>query len=491
MADAAPLVSTAHGPVVGRRRRGALLYAGIPYAAPPTGERRFAPPAPPERWSEPFDATRFGPAAPQLPGEGLTNAMAVDWDEDCLTLNVCTPAADDRRRPVMVWIHGGDYRHGTGTTPWYDGTSFAVEGDIVVVTINYRLGALGFAAIDGEPLSAINGLLDQQAALGWVHHNIAAFGGDPDRITIAGESAGAFSVASQMILPDGDATIRGAILQSGAGHHVLEHAAADEAADRFHAELGIGRGDLAALRALPVDDLLVAQQRVEAVAASFLGAAQSPFYPSIVEGLLPERPIDAMVAGAGHDIAVLAGTNADETALWGMQAVPEDKLERIIGRYVEDPTTLIDDYRRAMPDATAGQLALAISTDHTFTIPAVRLAEARGAATTPTWLYAFDWKSRAFGGALGACHALEIPFTFATLGAPGVDVFLGTDELPTALSADMHCAWTAFVRDLHPGIDTWRPYDLAARTVYLFAEHGSCAVTDPDAARRSAWDGLR
>jgi para-nitrobenzyl esterase len=491
MADAAPLVSTTHGPVVGRRRRGALLYAGIPYAAPPTGERRFAPPAPPEPWSEPRDATRFGPAAPQLPGEGLTNAMAVAWDEDCLTLNVCTPAADDAGRPVMVWIHGGDYRHGTGATPWYDGTGFAVDGDIVVVTINYRLGVLGFAAVDGEPLSAVNGLLDQRAALDWVHHNIAAFGGDPGRITIAGESAGAFSVASQMVLPSGDATIRGAILQSGAGHHVLERAAADEAADRLHAELDIGRGDLAALRSLPAHDLLVAQQRVEAVASSFLGAAQSPFYPSVVEGLLPERPIDAMVAGAGHDIAVLAGTNADETALWGMQAVPAEKLERIIGRYVDDPVSLIDVYRQAMPEATAGQLALAISTDHTFAIPAVRLGEVRTAAVAPTWMYAFDWKSRAFGGALGACHALEIPFTFATLGAPGVDAFLGTDELPTALSAEMHGAWTAFIRHLHPGIGAWSPYDLVDRTVYRFAEGGSGPVADPDAARRVAWDGLR
>jgi para-nitrobenzyl esterase len=294
-----------------------------------------------------------------------------------------------------------------------------------------------------------------------------------------------------MVLPGGDATISGAILQSGAGHHVLERAAADESADRLLAELGIDRGDLAALQALPVHDLLVAQQRVEAVAASFLGAAQSPFYPSVVDGLLPERPIDAMVAGAGHDIAVLAGTNADETALWGMQAVPEDKLERIIGRYVDDPATLIDVYRRAMPEATAGQLALAISTDHTFAIPAVRLGEARSAAAVPTWMYVFDWKSRAFGGALGACHALEIPFTFATLGAPGVDVFLGTDELPTALSAEMHGAWSNFIRDLHPGIGAWTPYGLAARTVYRFAEGGSGPVTDPDAARRGAWDGLR
>lgn len=491
MADAAPLVRTTHGPVVGRHRRGVQLFAGIPYAAPPTGERRFAPPAPPEPWTEPRDATRFGPAAPQLPGEGLTNAMAVAWDEDCLTLDVCTPAADDAGRSVLVWIHGGDYRHGTGATPWYDGRSFATGGDIVVVTINYRLGALGFAAIDGEPLSAINGLADQRAALDWVHHNIAAFGGDPDRITIAGESAGAFSVASQMVLPRSDATIRGAILQSGAGHHVLDAAAAREAADRLLAELAVDRGDLAALRAVPVADLLAAQQRVEADASRFLGAAQSPFYPSVVDGILPERPIDAMVAGAGHDIAVLVGTNADETALWGMQAVPEDKLERIIGRYVDDPVTLIETYRRAMSDATAGQLALAISTDHTFRIPAVRLGEARDAAAASTWMYEFDWKSRAFGGALGACHALEIPFTFATLDAPGVDVFLGTEELPTALSAEMHGAWTAFIRDLDPGIGDWTPYRAAERTVWRFAEDGSGPVTDPGVAVRAAWEGLR
>ncbi|MEE1563699.1 MAG: carboxylesterase family protein, partial [Acidimicrobiales bacterium] len=216
MNDEGPLAQTACGTVRGRHRRGVQLFAGIPYAEPPVGDRRFAPPTPHDSWDGTRDALRFGKAAPQLPGEGLTNRVLLAWDEDCLTLNVVTPAADDARRPVYVWIHGGAYQHGQGATPWYDGTSFAIRGDIVVVTINYRLGALGFCHLsphlgDRFASAGVNGFLDQLAALGWVRDNIAAFGGDPDRVTVGGESAGAFSVCNVLASPHAAGLVHRAI----------------------------------------------------------------------------------------------------------------------------------------------------------------------------------------------------------------------------------------------------------------------------------------
>ena len=212
---------TLSGEVRGREKNGVLLFSGIPYAAPPVGERRFRPPEPHDAWSGVRDATRFGPAAPQLPGDGLVGNPNVRWDEAaCLTLNVCTPACDDARRPVLVWIHGGGFRNGQAAIPWYDGSSFA-RGGVVVVSLNYRLGALGYLAL-GEiggsdySTSGSSGIQDQLAALRWVRDNIAAFGGDPARVTIAGESAGGMSVGILLGVAGASGLFRGAIPQSGA-----------------------------------------------------------------------------------------------------------------------------------------------------------------------------------------------------------------------------------------------------------------------------------
>ena len=221
-----PIATTTAGTVRGRERRGVLLFAGIPYAAPTGGARRFAPPEPVEPWSGERDATRFGPIAPQPGGVlgGMFTMGRVDAGEDCLSLNVQTPGLDDAGRPVMVWIHGGGFTSGTGATPWYDGTALCTRGDVVVVTLNYRLGALGFlhtAGLGGHPSSGLVGILDQVAALEWVRDNIASFGGDPDQVTIFGESAGGMSVGVLLGLPAARGLFRRAIAQSGAASNVL------------------------------------------------------------------------------------------------------------------------------------------------------------------------------------------------------------------------------------------------------------------------------
>ncbi len=484
-------VMTTTGPVRGRERKGVALFAGIPYAAPPVGDRRWKPPTAPEPWSAVRDCTRFSPAAPQLPGDGLTNSAPVVWDEDCLTLNVCTPAADDAGRPVMVWIHGGAYRHGTGATPWYDGTSFARNGDIVVVTINYRLGALGFCRMPGAPTSGVNGTLDQVAALRWVRDNIAAFGGDPGRVTIAGESAGAFSVTTLLAMEQTDGLFRRAIPQSGAGHHVLGDETADVVTGLFLGELGVTTVEEA--RRADAQAVLEAQARVEARAGDRIGRVNQPFYPSVHPDHLPALPVELLAQGAGADVAVLTGTNADETTLFGMGQVSDDKLAHLMRHYVDPPDHLIAEYRASHPEATSGEISVMLTTDYSFRIPAVRLAEARAHTAAPTWMYLFDWKSQAFGGALGAAHALEIPFTFATLDRPGVDVFLGTDDLPWHVSRTMHDAWISFIRTGSPTTDVlgaWRPYRPEDRAVMRFADDAGLLV-DPAAAIREAWSGHR
>jgi len=499
-----PVARPAGGPVLGRPRRSALRFSGIPYAAPPTGPRRFRPPEPADPWTGTLDATRAGPAAPQRPGTGLTDALPVRWSEDCLTLDVVTPAVDDGRRPVLVWIHGGDFLHGRGSIPWYDGAAFARAG-IVTVTPNYRLGAFGFADLGAlDPAFAgagVAGLLDQLAALRWVRDNVAAFGGDPDRVTVAGESAGAFSVAALLAAPAAAGLFRRAILQSGAGHHVLDRTSSATVARTLLAELRLD--DPADLLAVDAQDLLEAQAAVLAAVGEPFGhdglrLPCGPFYPTADPVLLTERPVDAVRAGGvGSDVAVLLGTNADETTLFGHGQTTDDAHARALlrRRFADaDADAILDAYRSARPEATAAELLVAATTDWTFRIPAVRFAEARLAAgAAPTWMYGFSWRSRGFGGDLGATHALEIPFVFHNLEAPGVSMFLGDGPPPTALADVVHAAWVAFVHGREPtpapGL-SWPAYDLATRAVHDFGE--PCRLLhDPGRAERLIWEGRR
>jgi para-nitrobenzyl esterase len=492
---------TQQGEVEGREKDGAVLFAGIPYAAPPLGARRFRAPEPHEGWKGVRSAQRFGPAAPQLPGEGLIAQRELRWDEDCLTLNVCTPGLDDARRPVLVWIHGGGFQSGQGGIPWYSGTSFARRGGVVTVSINYRLGALGFAhlaELGGEACasSGLNGILDQLAALRWVRDNIAAFGGDPERVTVAGESAGGMSVGVLLGCPGSRGLFRGAVAQSGAAQHVLDEPKAREVAARFAEALRAE--SLEALRARSVDEILAAQR---SVAVSYLaesrgdptGLGGMPFRPVVDGRALPEPPLDAVRAGNAADVSLLVGTNADETTLWGHGDADEARARRIFARHLRDGDAAYAAYAAARPGATPGALVVALTTDHIFRIPAVRLAEAQHAAGGRVWKYLFSWKSRAFGGRLGATHALEIPFAFGNLDKPGVDAFLGPGDPPSALAERMHAAWIAFVREGDPSCDAlpeWPGYEPARRAVMEFGEP-TRLLGDPGAAERTLFEGVR
>ena len=495
--------TTAHtrsGPVEGRVSEGVLLFGGIPYAAPPVGPLRFAPPRPHAPWTEVRPARRFGDAALQPPGSGLTSSPPRRMSEDCLTLNVTTPALDDGARPVLFWIHGGAFRTGQGAIPWYNGASFAKRGDIVTVSINYRLGAFGFSdlsELEGEELadSGALGILDQLAALGWVRDNIAAFGGDPSRVTVAGESAGAMSVGTLLGAEAARGLFRGAIAQSGATAHVLPARASRAVARALLDELGVR--DLGGLRALPGNKILDAQQAVEERLRDRgriddpdlrRAAGAMPFQPALGGPTLPKHPLEHVQAGGAAPVALLIGTNAHETTLWNPGDVDDARLDELARDFGLDAPGALAAYRAEHPGASAWELMIALTTDQMFRIPALRLAEAHTAAGGATWMYRFSWESRAFSGRLRSTHALEIPFAFNNLERMGVDIFLGEGPVPSELAERMHDCWIAFVRDGSPSTPAtpWDRFDTARRrTLELGDEIG--LRDDPLGQTRAVW----
>jgi len=489
------IVETTTGPVEGRDKDGTLLFAGVPYAAPPVGDRRFKAAIPHDPWQEVRSAKRFGPAAPQRATGGLTASAEVRWDEDCLTLNISTPAADDGKRSVLFWIHGGGYRTGQGAIPWYAGNRFAAHGDIVVVSINYRLGALGFTDLThlgpDYASSGVNGLLDQIVALNWVRDNIERFGGDSSKVTIAGESAGGFAVSTLLASPETSGLFRAAIPQSGGAQHTLPKAAGEFCAEEFMAAVGANTAD--GLAGVSVESILDAQNQVSdkigegAGTVSAFGVAVGAFYPVEGNTVVPKPPLEALAEGVSSAIPVLTGTNRDETTLWGYGKVDEDKLERVAASY--GAASVLETYRQTRAGASAEELMIAMTTDHMFRIPAIRLVEARLNAdpASRNWMYQFCWKSRAFEGRLGATHALEIPFAFDNLDKAGVDIFLGPGDRPQHVADVMHKAWTRFIRDQDPG---WGAYSLDERATMQFNEESE-SIIDPAGDERRAWEGIR
>ena len=487
------IVETTYGKVRGSNQGAVSVWKGIPFARPPVGELRFRPPQPPQAWTGVRETTEYGAVAPQAvlrEGSPLGNRLTPgEESEDCLYLNVWSPGAGDKKRPVLVWMHGGAFTMGSGSTPLYDGTSFAQQGDVVVVTLNYRLGAPGFLYVDevlGEQYSGSgnNGLLDQIAALQWVHDNIAAFGGDPNRVTIFGESAGAMSVGTLLAMPAAKGLFQQAILQSGAASSVRGKETAARVTREYLNALGLQEHEAGALTRLPLADLIAAQTSVLSKQSALLA-----FGPVVDGTSLPQPPLEAVAAGATRDIPLLIGTNRDEMRLFNA-ANPAPPDERILRRFFGDESDrVIAAYRADRPEAAPPEIWSAMQTDQVFRMPAIHLAELQAQQAGAVWMYRFDWPSSAFGGRLGACHALELPFVWNNIEKSAMKPLLG-DNPPQGLAQRMHESWIAFARTGNPNtanLPRWPDYDTEQRATMLF--NTSCEVVDdPDAAERRLWE---
>ena len=490
------VVSVAQGRLRGVWRGDLWSFSGIPYAQAPVGGLRWRPPLPPPTWSEIRDASTFGPIAPQsVATPGITSPSDPETSEphseDCLSLNIWTPelpatAAQKpgRGRPVMVFIHGGGFTSGSGSVFLYRGGNLVRNGDAVVVTINYRLGALGFlghrdlAGPDGHVGNW--GIHDQLSALAWVRDNIAVFGGDPGNVTIFGESAGAFSVAMLLGTPAASGLFRRAAVQSGGVHvHTVEDA--ERSADRLAAVLGVASCTRESLERVPASELVAATEEIGRRRPD-PGMIPLPYLPVVDGVLLPEHPLTAVAKGSAAGIDLLIGTNRDELTLFGLGnpallALDEEGVQRWVANAIPDAPAIevIDAYRVARR-ARAEQVDpkdiwVAVGTDVVFRWPSLQLAAAHVARGSRAFVYLFDWESPAFGGMLGSCHALELPFVFGAVHLPVVQLFSGGGPAVQALSDQMQRAWLAFAAGgspTHDGIDEWAPWDPAGRATMVF-----------------------
>ncbi len=490
-APSAPEVDTVHGPVRGAFEDGLAVFRAVPYAAPPFGDLRFAAPAPPASWSEPRECTRPGPTAPKPPYRAVVVDLLpepVVEGEDCLHVNVWSPDLTGSA-PVLVWVHGGSFQNGSNAVPVYDGAAFARDG-VVLVSVNYRLGVDGFAHLEGAPDN--RGLLDQVAALEWVRDNVASFGGDPARVTICGESAGAMGVTTLSVMPAARGLFGRVIAQSGAGHHVLHRESARLISAALADLLGV-EPTADAFARVPVAELLEAHSRLVVMVGQDpdparwgeVAANMMPFEPVVDGESLPGVPIALIAAGEAAAVDVLVGSNDDEHALFlhpVLDAIEEDRVRLVLALFGAADGAY-ETLSASTGSSHPGELMVAGLSDWFFRLPALRWAEARLAAGSPTWVYEFGWRSSALGGVLGACHALEIGFVFDTLGVPEGRALTG-DDPPQALADDMHGAWVRFVRDGDPG---WPAYGEQRSTRRFGGADDGEVLDDPRPERRLLW----
>jgi para-nitrobenzyl esterase len=488
------VVRVVGGAVRGSRIGDVYAFLGLPYASPPFGAHRMQPPAPAESWDGVRDALAFGPTVPKgdYPPQyqPLFPEVAIPGD-DCLNVNVWTPDPNASGLPVLVWIHGGSFMNGSNSVEEYDGARFARDG-IVLVSVNYRLGAEGFLFL-GDGIANL-GLLDQVAALRWVQDNIAAFGGDPARVTVAGESAGAMSITALMAMPAADGLFARAITESGAHLHTITPDQGLQVSRYLAEALGVPP-TRDALRDVPLSRLvqaasdLVVEVQTAADPARWgsIARTQLPFAPVVDGVVLPLHPLDAIQRRTAPGVPLLTGWNRDEARLFLVAAqtiglVDDATLAAGAGAFGMGAAG-VRRYSIAVPDMTPGELLARIIGDWTFAMPALALADARnGAAAGRTWVYRFDYPHPRDNDNLGACHGAEIPFVFHTIDRASVGPRIG--PRPSQRVANVaHGIWVRFAAEGDPG---WPPYELPGRAVGLIEEDIEVAA-DPLAAQRRAW----
>ncbi|MGW7084696.1 carboxylesterase/lipase family protein [Streptomyces sp. NPDC054871] len=485
-------VRTAGGALRGTREAGVAVFRGIPFAEPPVGPLRFASPWPVRGWDGVRPAESYGPPPPQGGHFGMDALAREVVGDDWLTVNVWSPDPGPAAGlPVMVWIQGGAYTIGMSGLPEYDGGRLAREGGVVVVTFNYRVGLEGFGQIEGAP--ANRGLLDQVAALEWVRDNIRAFGGDPARVTVFGQSAGAGSVAALLAMPRAAGLFGRAVAQSVQSTFFSPELAAD-ITSACAAELGL-RPTVGDLSGVDPARLSAAGDAVGAKTGQWADrwgqvAHRSIVFSPVVEGdALPVTPWQALAEGAGRGIELLVGHTRDEQRLLSA-------LDGLLGQVTEEQAEAAlhvfgpgrdgaRRYRDGFPAAGPDELHEVVLSDWLFRMPSLHLAEAQTAGGGRAHVYELTWPAPGMGGVLGACHGLDVPLVFGNLdrGQPAALIGEGPPPEAEALSARMRGAWTSFATNGDPG---WPAYDAGQRLVRLF-DTRPAVTTYPEESSRLIW----
>ena len=504
-----PVVETAVGKVRGSSSEGVYAFKGIPYGASTEGKNRFMPPVKPEPWTGERDALQYGHSAPQTipsapsifaPMDFLAsgeNPKGIAEAEDCLVLNVWTPNNDNGKRPVMVWLHGGAFTSGSGSAPLYDGTNLAHNNNVVVVTVNHRLGALGFTYLrhalgDRFAASGNVGMLDIVAALEWVRDNIASFGGDPNRVLIFGESGGGQKVSAMLAMPAAKGLFHRAVIESGPGvrMNALDHAI--KVGDLFLAELGITRDRSADLETVPLDRIMAAQGAVNRKLGAFLPGMVQGFSPTVDAISLLQQPFDPVAPDVSADVPVLIGFNQTELTLFAAgdpslfsldEAGMQQRAKTLFG---DKAPAVIEAFRADYPHENPTGLSFLMATAYPTVPFTYKIAERRAAlGKAPTYVYEFTWETPILGGRLRSPHTIEMPFVFDNVGDPLVQKLCGSGKDIFPLAARVSAAWAAFAAAGNPnskGFPPWPAYSGADRNVMIINTESK---VEKDPARRA------
>ncbi|GIP42869.1 para-nitrobenzyl esterase [Paenibacillus sp. J45TS6] len=477
-------VNTRYGALKGQNINGVAVWKGIPYARPPVNELRFEAPERPDSWEGVKEADQFGPECIQPRTEGglfQTPGYEPKESEDCLYLNVWAPEqVAEQKLPVMVWIHGGAFVSGSGSTSFYDATQFVKRGEVIVVTMNYRLGPFGFMHLSplGESFISNAGLLDQIAALEWVQENIDGFGGDPGAVTVFGESAGSMSIAALMAMPKAKGLFQQAIMQSGASQHIPAEQAAQVTAGMLQM-LGIGSDEVHKLKTLPAEQILAAGERFKEQTGAGLALL---FQPVVDQSTLPKSPVQAIKDGDASDVRLLIGTNLDEGALF---IRPESEImnDGDIVRAMEMMTGVPNGHEivSQYPKSTDGQAQL--MTDLFFWRSSVQFAAAQS-KYAPVFMYRFDWTLEGHPLLNKAIHAGEIAFVFHNLQF-FTSMGITPNDSMQQLASTMQDAWIAFAKGEVPvpGGHEWPPYSIEHRATMIFGTNIEM-IQDPNQEKR-------